>query len=1810
MAWKTPIWIKEDLMKRISILALLLGLCVLGAQTSPFSVRSSSTQRVQLELEVPQLKIEEVEFEGRRVQSIGMDKAFNAEPGYAELPVFSTLVAIPAQGNYTLSWSHGNVEYIDAPELFTQSGGEQEGGLLQASSLVLGSEPAILRDFRVVQLSVHPCQYDPLSEKIAVYHDIRISLDFSPEEGPNELPLFEGYSPAFEALYEAQIANFDDYRHLRLDNTQARILLIHGNSSDQVFLARLNEFVAWKRQKGFLVNVASTAQAGSSSSAIKNYIQAQFNNQDTRPDYIILVGDTSGSYAIPAWNESYSGYSGIGDYPYTHLAGNDLLGDVFIGRISAENLSQLITLFQKIYVYEKNVNNNAGAAAWLNRILLIGDTSSGSGISTIYNSKYIREMSQRANPDYEYIENYSSGFSSTMNTGINQGVAYFNYRGWLGMSGWSPSNSLSNGPRMPHSVMLTCSTGDYGSTSTTENFIRLGSEAEPKGAITAIGMATTGTHTMLNNALAAGIFEGIFQHGMRNMGQALLNGRIHLSNLYGQSNSSQANSSAHWCNLMGDPTVEAFVGIPGSLLIDAPASIPRQTPLVEIFVTDVDQNPLENICVTLYNAGYGDVVATGFTDNSGMVALSVPNFVSSDLLVTASAQNYKPAQQTIDIDAAGSLVYYSKTTIDNGNHGSSGNGDGFINAGETIALFVEICNSSAETIQGISAQLATDDLKLSIIQSQSAYPDLDPNILGQNETPFLIHFDNNIDSFHDCRFSLDLVDADGNERSFIFHLGAYNANLDVANFTISAGGDNTLDPGETGTLNLTLSNSSVFGAFDLYGELTALNDLLVVNQPISWFGGVGAGMNATSVDGFEIFARPLLIPGMVIPFRLRLYNDQGFEQYCHFSITIGKVSQNTPLGPDEYGYLIYDDSDTAFPDCPTYDWIEIVPSLGGSGSIISGFSDPGSSSSEGDTNGSTVLKTVELPFNFGFYGIDYDQITVCSNGFIAMGITEDGDFRNTRMPGIGGPSPMIAPFWDDLIIPSGSGIYQYHDVENHLFIIQWQNLKNGYNRSSEETFQVIFYDPMFYPTGLGDGMIKIQYKVFNNVDVGGSGSGPRHGKYASVGIRDHSGIRGLEYSYNNQYPQAAQPLGNQKALLITTTPVLFQHPHLMVDEIIIDDENGNSWMEPGERALLGIKLNNIGLDEATQVEINVTTSSPHLSIENPQSAYPNIPGSGSGVNFDPIRVVVSQDCPGDVNIPLELSVSAANNTWAYPYNLTVKKPIIQMSGIFINDIQGNVNGMADPGETFIMVVNYTNLGNVDALNLTSNITCLSGEVDIVNPQQILPLIPAGATVQAAYTVSLSPNVIVGNNLTFYLTYLGDGVNAQNESILLNVGTTGMYEDFESTDGGFIPHPTNTGWQWGSDSTAGAHSGSKTWGTLINQQYSNSANWTLTSPTVYVGESFVLEFHHWFQTENNYDGGNVLISTNDGVTWITLTPEGGYTHSSVSALGGPGYSGNSNGWLQARFSLAPYSNQNVRFRWTFASDYSQNGAGWFIDDVQTTGFLPFAGKVSGNVETSKPDEDFCQIMVFNDEDIVTQVAPDGSYELYLPSGEHKITAAGPGYLEQSVQPIALNLQNPSAELDYFLTWFPPVEELEFSIVEDLLTLSWQPPQDGVVSYKIIRKLNSGKYEQIAQVQDAQYLETLIIEGDYRYQVIACYESGESVGSEPASFSYPWVNQDDPQAPPLQSRLHQNYPNPFNPSTTIAFDLEKATNVEICVYNVKGQLVREILHSNLTAGSHSVVWDGRDEGGKTAASGIYFIKLRSPILNATRKALLLK
>jgi len=98
-------------------------------------------------------------------------------------------------------------------------------------------------------------------------------------------------------------------------------------------------------------------------------------------------------------------------------------------------------------------------------------------------------------------------------------------------------------------------------------------------------------------------------------------------------------------------------------------------------------------------------------------------------------------------------------------------------------------------------------------------------------------------------------------------------------------------------------------------------------------------------------------------------------------------------------------------------------------------------------------------------------------------------------------------------------------------------------------------------------------------------------------------------------------------------------------------------------------------------------------------------------------------------------------------------------------------------------------------------------------------------------------------------------------------------------------------------------------------------------------------------------------------------------------------------------------------------------------------------------------------------------------------------------------------------------------------------------------------------------------------------------------------------DDPTLPKAFD-LAQNYPNPFNPSTVISFSLPVNSNVKLEVFNLKGQLTASLMNGNMTAGTHTVTWDGRDNSGDDVASGVYFYRLLTDDETLSKKMLLVK
>lgn len=1321
---------------------------------------------------LPEYEINSEAVDGVMYQKITLkDAGYYADEGSPKLPYLSTMIAIPNHGQVSVevldtrdTIMHHYLPFPVQKESFTHTKRDfkfntavYESGQKYPRDEITCSEPQIMRDFRVIQVQIQPFVWDSATHQLLIRDHMEFRLNFSDQPGANEINEPLRISPAFDKIYRSLLLNYDDFRNeaALLAHTPSRIVVIHGNYADATFQQKLNNFAIWKRQKGSDVRLVSTAITGTTNTAIKNYLQTLYNDPNSRPDYVIIVGDTQGSFLVPTWTNN-----GSGDYPYQQLAGADLLGDCFLGRISAENTSQLDVIFSKIYAYEKNLN--MANASFLNRLLIVSDTAHD-GISVIYLGRYIQELAQAFNPDYTFTMLLQNGPTpQAMNAAISEGVGFFNYRGYAAMSGWSPSETLTNVNKPCHAVIITCGTGSfYGQVATTEAFIRLGTAAAPKGAVTAIGMDTLETHTMPNNCLSGAIFDGIYARGMRTMGEALLNSKLYMASIYQNTQPAMLAAFTHWCNLMGDPTMEVYIGIPDTFTANLPETMALGTPNLDVIVTDQNGEAVNNACVTITQNNL--ILDRTYTNQSGFAYLTINDgLIAGNAIVTISRHDFKPLQQTVAISSTGSIVAGTSLYDDDALGNSIGNNNDSPNSGERLEVLFSIKNTSQTVINGVTGFVASDANYISVIDSLVTFGNIAPGTTLYSLAPALVQISPSCPDRYFARLRLHLTDSNNLMYEVQDDILVTDALLRFESYQVMDTQNQVLDPGETVNLSITLKNEGSISIDDVSGELYTLNHLVSVEDASADFGYIAVGGQATCTNSsFSLIASEQVLPGMQIPMRIKLTNPQGYIKWVDFALNVGVVSVTSPLGPDNYGYVIYDDGDLSYPECPVYQWVGIAPAEGGTGTSLA-ISDA-HTGTEGDALGAQSLSTVTLPFTFQYYGQDYTQITVCSNGFLVMGVTQDASFRNYHLPGAVGPAAMIAPFWDDLSTAAGSGIYTWFDPVNHVFIIEWYQMKNGYQTSANETFQVILYDPAFYQTSLGDGPIKIQYHTFNNVD---SGTGNQeHGVYSTIGIQDHLHQNGLEYSFNNHYPLASRALANGRCIYITNAPINAQVPDLSIASVSCTDINGDEVPEPGETLDISIQLLNSGAAATQNGVAMLTSTDPFVAISISEAVYPTLSEGGFGDNVTPFRIYVSPDCPGNHVMNFTLDVMAEAYLKQLHFQVTVEKPELHLISYYLNDLSGNNNGIADPNEDCMLILNVGNLSPSVALNVVGNLTSENSQIVISNPVFTKLYLSQDNSAQFVFPVHWGdiPN---GTSIPFNMTYSAE--NTASGTFSLNV----------------------------------------------------------------------------------------------------------------------------------------------------------------------------------------------------------------------------------------------------------------------------------------------------------------------------------------------------------------------------------------------------------------------------------------------------------
>ncbi len=1179
-----------------------------------FTILNQGTNFIEVEFNIPEYLSGIESAEGKEfTRFYNIDAGVSLQKGFPELLNFSAMFAVRNTGAYKVEELDKTTEKLNNIVVYPAQGVQDTEKPLefqynsnyydkhfvkgyQPMQLLTLSSPAILRDVRTVNLTVSPMSYDVVTGDLTITRKVTFRITRFSDYGANEITTERKKSRAFEKIYSSLLLNYESVRNSeRTEYQQKSIVVMCPSNSD--LLLEVEMYAEWKRNKGFHVEIAEIGVNGLSnnSSSIKNYLLNLYQNSTYPPDYILLIGDARGSISTAA--------QGYGDHYYACLDGNDILPEAFVGRISINNVTQFSTYMAKMNQYERDTSLNLNT---FDKSLLVGDTSP-SGLSCVVTCKYAKDLILERHPTHTFTEIYDGNpDNNLMNNAIDAGALFFIYRGWSGMSGWDSSDigNLVNTDKLVNAVINTCSSGTYTtSTSNTEYLTRAGYPNSPKGAITAIGLATTHTHTQMNNCMTNGTMYGLYKDNLSTMGEAIMRGKLTLYNTYYNISSNSTEDFTEWNNLMGDPSIDVWKEPVKSMsysIVSNGGTVSTIDNSIEILVQDSDGNPIENAWVTIHDDNFHQSV---YSDNDGNAEIFIENNLDSSLDIVVTKPDYEPIIESVPVTAANAMKPYSIQIHDDVTDETNGNNDGVINPGEKVKIDLTLKNFSDAAAFNPVVALNSDDTCVYIVDNEDNFSTIYINGIVTGNNGYVVYFSEDIQEDTDIVFDITVEDDNSNVWNSKLRVPVVVPSLEVSSVFVD---DNSVNPeiqaGNNYSIKMNILNSGS-DLENIYGRLESDHHSVIVTDDTGYWGSI---LNMESIsntgDEFNIEVLQNAIYENEINFTLNLFNYSGYSETKKITIPVtANTGQNFSTGPDNYGYIALDQGDVSYQYSPTYYWVEIDPSRPGAFSgtntqlIDNGNHDP--------VNGVTQhIKHFDLPFTFKMYGIDYSRIGISSNGWITFSNigeyeTEQVMFRNYPIPDACGPSPMIAAFWDDIYIGNGAGVYYYYNSTDNTYIVEWSHCKNKQG-STEETFQIVLYDPDYYSTPTGDGNIKIQYKVFNNSDSYFTLDGePKMGNYCTVGLESHDEVTGLEYTYNNEYDDTSVQLGNNTAIMFTT--VLKNAPEKfaqLTDYFILESSTGNNILDAGETVNLVLNITNSGVESIDDLDISVSCSNANISF--------------------------------------------------------------------------------------------------------------------------------------------------------------------------------------------------------------------------------------------------------------------------------------------------------------------------------------------------------------------------------------------------------------------------------------------------------------------------------------------------------------------------------------------------------------------------------------------------------------------------------------
>ena len=356
-------------------------------------------------------------------------------------------------------------------------------------------EPYIVRDLRGQNMVVYPYSYNPVTKTLRVYYNMTVEMYKLDNNGINVMETRRDNTlkmdPDFKNVYQRHFINYQAAmnRYTAIDEEGDLLIICYDN-----FISSMTDFVNWKKTRGVNTTIVGTSTAGATYSAIKTYIQNQYNANNNLT-HVLLVGDVA---QIPGYSYSGGGssYSGLGDNAYGQIVGSDYYNDVFIGRFSASTAARVTTQCNRVITYERDLTTSA---TWLQVAQGIAKKEGGSGHNgedDYQHMDVIRTdlLNYGYSPVYQRYANLS-GYTATasqISADINSGVGIINYcnhgaETMWGVASYSTThvNALTNNNKLPFIWSVACLVGkyDHDSDCFAEAWMNATNNNNPTGAI-------------------------------------------------------------------------------------------------------------------------------------------------------------------------------------------------------------------------------------------------------------------------------------------------------------------------------------------------------------------------------------------------------------------------------------------------------------------------------------------------------------------------------------------------------------------------------------------------------------------------------------------------------------------------------------------------------------------------------------------------------------------------------------------------------------------------------------------------------------------------------------------------------------------------------------------------------------------------------------------------------------------------------------------------------------------------------------------------------------------------------------------------------------------------------------------------------------------------------------------------------------------------------------------------------------------------------------------------------------------------------